>query len=195
MIRVQSGSSLSSRALKTFRKLHTRIAAALFVFFFISSFTGVLLGWKKHSGGLLLPKSHEGVSADLKTWLPFDSLHAIAVRTLRDSVSPDLSPELERIDARPQKGMVKFVFIDHFWGVQLDGTTGGVLHIERRRSDIIESIHDGSIVDYLLGTDGEQFKLAYTTVMGGSLFLLTLTGFWLWYGPKRARRRKTGSGA
>lgn len=185
---------LSARALKSFRRLHTRIASILFVFFFISSCSGVLLGWKKHSGGLLLPESHAGVSADLGTWLPMDSLHAIAIRTLRDSVSPDLSPELERIDARPQKGMVKFVFIDHFWGVQLDGTTGRVLHIERRRSDLIESIHDGSIVDYLLGTEGEPFKLAYTTVMGVSLFLLTLTGFWLWYGPKAARRRKAGAG-
>jgi hypothetical protein len=175
----------SSRLLKSFRKLHTQIASVLFVFFFISSCTGVLLGWKKHSGGLILPKTHKGVSSDLKTWLPIDSLHTIALQTLRDSISPDISPELERIDARPQKGMVKFVFIEHFWGIQLDATTGRVLHIERRNSDIIENIHDGSIVDYFLETGDEQFKLVYTTVMGSSLFLLTLTGFWMWYGPKR----------
>lgn len=179
-----------ARIIRLFRIVHRRIASILFVFFFIVSITGLLLGWKKHSNGLILPKSYKGVSADLKTWLPIDSLHSIAVRILHDSVSADLKPDLERIDARPQKGMVKFVFLDHFWGIQLDGTTGELLHIERRRSDFIENIHDGSIMDYFFETDDEQFKLVYTSVMGFSLLTFTITGFWMWYGPKRMRGKK-----
>jgi hypothetical protein len=69
--------------------------------------------------------------------------------------------------------------------VQLDCTTGELLHIERRRSDFIENIHDGSILDYVIETDGEQIKLVYTTIMGGALLLFTISGFWLWYGPKK----------
>ena len=176
--------------LRVFRKVHRKIAAVLFAFFLIICLTGLLLGWKKHSGGMILPKSHRGVSTDLATWLPFDSLHSIAVRTLHDSIDPTLRTDLERIDARPTHGMVKFVFIDHYWGVQLDATTGKVLHIERRTSDFIENIHDGSIVDYLVGTEDEQFKLGYITIMGGSLLTLTVTGGWLWYGSKIFRRRK-----
>ena len=148
-----------------------------------------MLGWKKHSNGLILPKSYKGTSTNLKDWLPVDSLHTIACAILHDSVSKDLSLELERIDIRKDKGMVKFVFIDHFWGIQLDGATGQLLHIERRNSDIIENIHDGSILDYYFGTTGEQIKLVYTSVMGLALFTFTITGFWLWYGPKRMRKK------
>lgn len=118
-----------------------------------------------------------------------DSLHRNACHILHDSVSPDLSLELERIDLRKDKGMVKFVFIDHFWGIQIDGTTGKLLHIEKRRSDIIENIHDGSILDYYFETSNEQIKLIYTSIAGFALFLFTVTGVWLWYGPKVMRNK------
>src|SRR5690606_27048500 len=118
-------------------------------------------------------------------WLPIDSLHKNAFHILHAQVSSTYSLELERIDIRPDKGMVKFVFIDHYYGIQLDGATGKLLHIERRRSDFIENIHDGSILDYLFKTSNEQFKLIYTSIMGMALLTFVTTGFWLWYGPKR----------
>ncbi|HZH34267.1 MAG TPA: PepSY-associated TM helix domain-containing protein [Pyrinomonadaceae bacterium] len=173
--------------LRTFRKIHRTTGAILFVFFFVVSTTGLLLGWKKHSGGVILPKSYQGTSTDLKDWLPIDVLHQKAVKVAREQISPDLSLELERIDMRPDKGMVKFVFVDDYYGVQLDGATGELLHIERRRSDFIENIHDGLILDYIFGTSGEQFKLVYTSIMGLALLTFTITGFWLWFGPKRMR--------
>ncbi len=43
----------------------------------------------------------------------------------------------------------------------------------------------GTIVDNLVGFSGGTFKLAYTTIMGTALLIFTITGFWLWYGPKR----------
>lgn len=177
-----------AKVLRIFRKIHRTTGAFLFIFFFFISVTGILLGWKKNSGGYILPKSYTGTSTDLKDWLPIDSLHKNACKILHDSVSTDLSLELERIDIRPEKGMVKFVFIDHFWGVQIDGATGKLLHIERRRSDFIESLHDGSFLDYYFGTTGEIIKLIYTTIMGFALLTFTITGFWLWYGPKRMRK-------
>jgi len=136
-----------------------------------------------------LPKSYTGTSTDLKDWLPIDSLHKISDSIILDSVSADLSLELERIDMRKDKGMLKFVYIDGFYGIQLDGATGKLLHIERRRSDFIENLHDGSILDYFFETTSEQIKLVYTSVMGLSLLTFTVTGFWLWYGPKRMRKR------
>lgn len=171
--------------LKITRKLHRTTGALLFVFFFIVSVTGLLLGWKKHSGGIILPKNYQGQSNDPKDWLPVDILHQKALTIVREQISPELSPELERIDFRPDKGMVKFVFVENYWGVQLDCTTGELLHIERRRSDFIENVHDGSILDVLFSTENGQFKLVYTTIMGSALLLFTISGFWLWYGPKR----------
>jgi len=179
-----------ARTLRTFRKIHRTLGAALFAVFFVVACTGLLLGWKKHSRGAILPKSHVGTTTDLAEWLPIEELHARAVQVFRDSISTELSLDLERIDARPQKGMVKFVFVDHYWGIQLDGATGELLHIERRRSDFIENIHDGSILDYVFSTDGEWLKLGYTTLIGSSLLTFTITGFWLWLGPKRFRARR-----
>ena len=182
-----------AKLLRRFRKIHRTTGALLFVFFFVVSITGLLLGWKKHSGGIILPRSYEGTSTDLKDWLSIDSLHTVAIRVLHDSISSTLPTELDRIDIRQDKGMVKFVFAKHFWGVQLDGATGKLLHIESRRSDYIEKIHDGSILDYYFGTSNGQIKLVYTSVMGTALLTFTITGFWLWYGPKRMRRKTLDS--
>ncbi|MBX2933987.1 MAG: PepSY domain-containing protein [Ferruginibacter sp.] len=181
-----------AKVLRIFRKIHRTTGALLFVFFFFVSVTGVLLGWKKNSGGLIMAKSYKGTSTHLKDWLPLDSLHKNACKILHDSVSPGLSLELDRMDVRKNKGMVKFIFKDHYWGVQLDGVTGQLLHIERRRSDFIENIHDGSILDNYFGTTGGYIKLVYTSVMGLALLIFTITGFWLWYGPKRMRKSTSG---
>jgi len=176
-----------AKVLRIFRKVHRLTGAFLFVFFFIISITGLLLGWKKHSGGYLLPKSYQGSSTDLKDWLPLDSLYAEASKILHDSVSPDLSLKIDRIDVRQDKGMVKFVFKEHYWGLQLDGATGKLLRIERRRSDFIEKVHDGSILDEWTKNKGGEIKLIYTSITGLALLMFTITGFWLWYGPKRMR--------
>jgi uncharacterized iron-regulated membrane protein len=173
-----------------YRKLHRWIASLLFVFFFFISTTGLVLGWKKNTNGYLLAKSHKGKSSELSQWLSFDSLHAVDVKALQESVSSELSPEVDRIDARPEKGMVKIVFADHYWAVQLDASTGKVLHMERRRADFIEHLHDGSYFDKLVGSDSQAIKLGYTSVMGLSLLMLTVSGFWLWYNPKRIRKKK-----
>jgi len=177
-----------AKTLRVARKMHRTTGICLFVFFFFISVTGLLLGWKKHSNGWILSKSYAGTSTNLKEWLPLDSLHKNACKILHDSVSPNLSLQLDRIDVRKDKGMVKFVFTDHFWGIQLDGATGKLLQIEQRRSDFIEKIHDGSILDFYCKTDG-QIKLIYTTIMGLALLIFTITGFWLWYGPKRMRNK------
>jgi len=177
-----------ARVLRIARSVHRTTGALLFVFFFVVACTGLLLGWKKDTGGLILAQTYQGSSADLKDWLPVHVLHQKAVAVMRESVSPDLSLELDRIDIRPDKGVAKFVFVEHYWGVQLDGATGEVLHVERRRADFVENVHDGSVLDYLAGTGG-QIKLAYTSLMGAALLTFTLTGFWLWYGPKRFRAK------
>lgn len=170
-----------------YRKIHRYIAIASFFFLLLISVTGLLLIWKKNTGGYLLADTHKGTSTDLGKWLSFDSLQNLAVIALRDSVSPELSPTLNRIDARPGKGMVKFVFEDHYWAIQLDGATGKVLHLERRRADFIENLHDGSYFDKYTGGFS---KLGYGSFVGLSLLLLTITGFYLWINPRRMRKKK-----
>lgn len=176
-----------AKVLRLFRKVHRTTGALLFVFFFIVAVTGLLLGWKKHSGNLLLAKSRTGVSTNPSDWLSLDSLHSNAIRFAQTEIDPNISQVLERIDVRPDKGMVKFVFAEKYVGLQLDCTTGELLYVEQRRSDFIEQLHDGSILDRLLNIKNGTIKLIYTSVMGCALLIFTITGFWLWYGPKRMR--------
>ena len=51
-----------AKTLRVFRKVHRTTGAFLFIFFFIISITGLLLGWKKNSGGLLLADSRKGTT-------------------------------------------------------------------------------------------------------------------------------------
>ena len=174
--------------LRQFRKWHRLTGAGLFVFFFVVGITGLVLGWKKNSQGYILPQTQKGGSTTITDWLPLDSLQKKAQRALHKTY-PDYSTKIARLDVRPSKGMLKILFEEHHVGVQLDGATGVVLSVAPRHSDWIENLHDGSLVDDCLGTKG-YFKLFYTTIMGAALLLFTITGFWLWYGPKRLRNNR-----
>ncbi|WP_321347266.1 PepSY-associated TM helix domain-containing protein [uncultured Draconibacterium sp.] len=177
-----------ARFLRNIRKIHRITGVVLFVAFVFMSVSGLLLGWKKNSGGIIQAKSSTGTSTELSEWLPIDSLNTIAFQVYRDSISATRMPELDRIDVRQNKGMVKFVFEEGYWGIQLDGATGELLQIERRWSDLIENVHDGSVLDHWFRTEG-GLKLLYSSITGLALLMFSLTGFWLWYGPKRMRRK------
>lgn len=179
-----------AKILRDFRKIHRICGASLFIFFFIISITGLLLGWKKNSNGILLTKTYKGSTTELKEWLPIDILYQKASTFLLDSISPTASLEMDRIDIRKEKGIAKFIFVDNN-SLQLDGATGEILVIENRHSDWIEAIHDGSIIDDYFNLSGDPFKLIYTSVMGIALLIFTITGFWLWYGPKRMKKSKS----
>lgn len=170
------------------RKIHRKVALPAFICFFIIAFTGLLLGWKKHTGGALLPDTQRGISVNPSTWLPVDSLYQLAAQVLNDSVSTSLSPEISRIDMRPPKGVAKFIFKHHYWEIQLDCATGEALQIARRNSDLIERIHDGSIIDNWLNIKGSPFKLLYTSLAGLSLLSFIITGIFLYFGAKWVKR-------
>jgi hypothetical protein len=176
-----------AKIIRIFRKIHRTTGIFLFVFYFLIAITGFLLGIKKHSSGLILPKTQTGSSTKLVDFISLDSLEQIAQKEITNFLKESKSPHIDRIDVRPDKGMVKFTFKSNFYEVQLDGVTGSLLQIELRRSDVIEKIHDGSIVDYYFGFESGVFKLIYTIMMSFALMLFTITGFWLWYGPKKMR--------
>ncbi len=165
--------------LRIFRKVHRLMGAVLFIFFFVVAITGVLLGWKKNTNGWLLPTTSKGTSTNLAVWKPIATLHTIADSVLLERFDNTLATDLDRIDIRKDKGIVKFVYAKHYWEVQLDGATGNVLQVNMRKSDFIEDIHDASYLDTYFNTKGEPIKLAYTLIMGTALFLFCTTGFWL----------------
>lgn len=177
-----------AKIIRIFRKIHRTTGAFLFIFFFFISISGILLGWKNDSNGAILPKTKTGSTTSLAQWKHVYTLYNNACFILQDSISPTISLELNKIDIRKEKGIIKFAFIEKNWEIQLDGKTGELLQIRKRQSDFIENIHDGSILDTWFGTSNKPIKLVYTTIMGFALLLFTVSGFWLWYGPKRMRR-------
>jgi hypothetical protein len=72
----------------------------------------------------------------------------------------------------------------------VDGYSGEILSVSQRNSDLIEKIHDGSILDFLMVSDSEISKITYSTLTSTVLLLLCFTGFFLWYLPKMIKKLK-----
>jgi len=179
--------------LKKFRTLHRTMAAFLFVFIFIVAITGLALAWKKHSANIIMPETQKSVAIELSQWKDIAILEEIAVDTLtrilnNQQTEESISVYVDRIDIRKKDGVAKFLFTEGFWEVQISGSTAEVLSVGRRHSEWIENIHDGSILDDLFSTSNDLFKLLFSNIAGIGLLLFTITGFWMWYGPKRMRK-------
>ena len=91
--------------------------------------------------------------------------------------------DVNRLDVRPGRGVVK-AWLMNGYEVQLDLGTGRVLQTAYRRSDLIESIHDGSFFA------GDWTKLGLFLPSGIVVLLLWLSGIWMWWVPFAAKRAK-----
>lgn len=90
--------------------------------------------------------------------------------------------DVDRLDVRTDRGMLK-VRAKNRWEVQLDTYSGDILQVAYRRSDLIETIHDGSFFhDYV--------KLWLFLPTAAILFLMWATGVYLFVLPFISRRRK-----
>lgn len=90
--------------------------------------------------------------------------------------------DVERLDVQPRRGILKAICSNR-QEVQLALGDGAVLQVAYRRSDLIESLHDGSFF-------GEWAKLGVFLPSGLVLLGLWVTGLYLWWLPYAARRRK-----
>ena len=165
--------------LRRFRTWHRAAGLALLLLLLVSSLTGMALAWKKNVA-TLQPPTQKGTSPDLRTWIPVGETAAIAGQALQRHLAAGDPYPIERIEARPDKGIWKVIFDKGYWEVQVDGQTGRVLSVARRHSDWIEQLHDGSLF-------GEAVKLVSMNTLGLGLLLMLVTGFWLYYGPRRLR--------
>jgi len=146
---------------------------------------GLLLMLKKEISWIQ-PPSEVGSARDAVPGLGIDELFDIA------SDIPELAVEewsaLARVDVKPGKGIVKFV-AENNWEAQIDTQSGDVLAVAFRRSDIIESLHDGSFF-------APWVKLYIFFPTGIILLCLWATGIYLFFLPhvkrwRRGRRKKS----
>lgn len=173
----------TSRKVRNHRRIHRYLGIVILVFMVISAGTGIILSWKKQID-VIQPPTHK-VETNITEWMSASQLAEIADQQM--SHLPDIvSAGIDRMDFRPEKGIVKVIYSKGYWEVQLNASTGEVLSIERRLSDFFEKLHDGSIIS-------EGVKLITMNGLGVAILLMTLSGFWLWFGPRRIKKIKAKS--
>lgn len=162
---------------KTTRKLHRWGAILSLLPAFVIIASGIVLQLKKDVDWIQ-PPTRRGSTVEPS--IPFDRVLEIARGVPEAEV--ESWDDVDRLDVRPSKGMLK-VRAKNRWEVQIDTATGDVLQVSYRRSDLIESIHDGSFFH-------DAAKLWVWLPAGVLLFVLWLTGLYLWLLPHRVRRRR-----
>ena len=142
--------------------------------------TGIVLQLKKQVAWVQ-PPSQRGSAAE--PTLAFDRILEIA-RTVPEAGITGWG-DIDRLDVRPSNGMLK-VRAKNRWEIQLDAASGDILQVAYRRSDLIESLHDGSFFH-------DQAKLWLFLPAAIVLLGLWLTGIYLFILPylvKWKRRKK-----
>ncbi len=165
------------------RDVHRWGSMLVIVPFAIVLGTGVLLLLKKEFDWIQ-PPTKRGSGRELS--LSFDEILA-AARDVPEAEVDDWD-DVDRLDVRPSRGMLK-VRCRNGWEVQLDSASGAVLQVAYRRSDVIESLHDGSFFH-------DAVKLWVFLPSAVVLAVLLVTGIYLFVLPYLAKwkRRRRGLG-
>ena len=140
--------------------------------------TGLILQLKKEVAWIQ-PREIRTEAREVK--ISGDQILAAAMAAPRLEV--DSWDDIARVDIRPDRGLVK-VSAANSWELQLHAVTGAPLQVAYRRSDLLETIHDGSWFH-------DSAKLWLFFPSGIILFGLWLTGMYLFALPYwvRAKRR------
>lgn len=159
------------------RKLHRWGAVAIAVPFLVVIASGLLLQLKKQ-WSWVQPTEHKG-SGGVPS-LTFARILEISSTVPQAGIRS--WDDIDRVDVRPGKGIMK-ITSNSRWEIQVDSESGAVLHSAYRRSDWLESLHDGSWFH-------PQAKLWVFLPSGVVVFALWLTGMYLWLLPYQTRRKR-----
>lgn len=161
------------------RKIHLWLALAILIPCVIVIGSGILLQIKKQSDWIQ-PPTQKGQAAEPS--IPFEEILAIAKSV------PELAiqswHDIDRLDVRPDKGMLKIQAINH-WEAQIDAASGEVLQVAYRRSNTIEAIHDGSWF-------AKPVKLWLFLPAGVLLLIMWCSGCVLLYTTLKSKYKKRG---
>ncbi len=162
---------------KQLRKIHYWISPFIFIPILIILSTGILLQLKKQSDWIQ-PPIQQGVS----------NIPSIEFQQMLEAAKsvPEAEinswDDIDRIDVRPEKGISK-IRSNNQWEIQIDNKTNEILLVEYRRSDIIESIHDGSFF-----TDYVKFGWFLPTAV--LLIVMSISGIYMFLLPLFMKRKK-----
>ncbi len=159
------------------RKLHRWGAILIALPFLVVIAAGILLQLKKDVGWVQ-PPTQKGVAKTPS--ISFAEILAAAQQVPEAGVRS--WSDIDRLDVRPDLGMLK-VQCKNSWEIQLDAQSGQVLQVAYRRSDLIESIHDGSWFH-------SRAKIWIFFPSGVIVLGLWLTGIYLFFLPHWVRWRR-----
>jgi hypothetical protein len=160
------------------RKIHYWASAIVAVPLLVIICSGLLLQAKKQSAWVQ-PPERRGTGTS-----PVLSLEDVLARVKQvPGMHVSTWDDVNRLDVRPGRGLAK-VWLQNGYEVQVDLGTGNVLQVAYRRSDLIESIHDGSFFG------GDWTKLGLFLPAGLTLLLLWLGGLWMFWVPFWAKRKR-----
>ncbi|MEP0190396.1 MAG: PepSY domain-containing protein [Erythrobacter sp.] len=169
---------------KLWRQVHYWLSLAVFVPAGIMFFAGIFLMLKKDVEWIQPPTQRGAVEAQIPE-ASFEKLLAAARQHPETGI--EQWADIDRIDLRVDRGIAK-LRANSGWEVQIDTATSEVLHVAYRRSDLIESIHDGSFFT-------DEVKLYIFLPTGVLLILMWGTGAYLFVLPRwtkwqKAKRKK-----
>jgi uncharacterized iron-regulated membrane protein len=162
------------------RKIHYWLSIAVAIPILIVIISGILLQVKKQFTWIQ-PTEQKGKSKG--AIIPLSQILEIAKTVPEAKI--ETWDDINRLDVRPSRGMLK-VWAKNNWEIQIDTETGAILQTAYRRSDIIESLHDGSFFH-------DSVKMWIFLPSGIILLTLWLTGMYLFILPIWVKRRRRES--
>ncbi len=161
---------------KQTRKLHYWISPIIFIPVVIIFSTGVLLQFKKQSNWI-----QPNVVITSKSKPVMLNSYLESAKTVSEAKIYSWN-DIDRIDIRPNKGIAK-IRSKNNWEIQLDIESAEIYSVSFRRSDIIESVHDGSFF-----SDYVKFGLFFPS--GILLIVLSFTGIYMFIVPILRKKKK-----
>ena len=168
------------RVNKTSRKIHDQIALWTAIPVALIIATGILLQVRKEFDWIQ-PPTQTGQPYELN--LTPSQILDIAKGSQQAAIQS--WKDIDRLDIRPKKGIVK-IRSKNRWELQVHMGTGEILQEAYRRSDLIESIHDGSFFH-------QYARLGLFLPAALLLFLLWGTGVLIFLVTRLNRTRRAHS--
>lgn len=165
------------RAQVLLRKIHHWVAIVIALPLLVVITTGLFLQVKKEIHWIQ-PNEQRGGAGPPR--ISFEQV--LAVCRAQPQLNVDTWDDIDRIDFRPGKQLLKVSTHDD-WEVQIDPVSGEVLQVAVRRSDLIESLHDGSWFS-------DSVKSWVFLPTGVLLGVLWITGMYLFVLPYLRKRPK-----
>ena len=155
---------------RTNRKIHKWGSLIIALPILVVIISGILLLVRKEFA-YLQPPSQKGISQT-----PSISFERILEQVKQiEQAQVNQWSDIDRLDVRPSKGITK-VRAKSQWEIQIDNETGEVLQVAYRRSDFLESLHDGTFFE----KNAHLWLMLPASIV---LLFLWLTGMYLFFQP------------